>query len=168
MIYTHGYGVVMSEVNRTTDDGLPVLLIQDAPPVVKSKDLTLTRPEIYYGEFTDTAVFVGTDQKEFDYPSGVENVLTTYEGTGGFPISSLLLRLAASVATGDYNIVLTGQMNEESRMMMHRDVRERLRYMASVHPLGAGPLSCHYRRRAARVDRRRLYLVGRKPVFCSR
>lgn len=130
MIYTHGYGVVMSEVNRTTDDGLPVLLIQDAPPVVKSADLTLTRPEIYYGEFTDSSVFVGTDQEEFNYPSGVENVMATYEGTGGFPINSGLLRLAASVATGDYNIVLTKEMNEESRMMMHRDVRERLRYIA--------------------------------------
>ena len=51
-------------------------------------------------------------------------------GTGGFPINSLLLRLAASVATGDYNVVLTGQMNESSRMMMHRDVRERLRHIA--------------------------------------
>jgi len=130
MIYTHGYGVVMSEVNRTTDDGLPVLLIQDAPPVVKSDDLKLTRPEIYYGEFTDSTVFVGTDQEEFDYPSGDENVLANYDGTGGFPIHSLLLRLAASVATGDYNVVLTGQMNESSRMMMHRDVRERLRHIA--------------------------------------
>jgi len=130
MIYTHGYGVVMSEVNRTTDDGLPVLLIQDAPPVVNSKDLTLTRPEIYYGEFTDSSVFVGTDEQEFDYPSGVENVYANYAGAGGFPINSWPMRLAASVATGDYNIVLTGQMNENSRMMMHRDVRERLRYIA--------------------------------------
>ncbi len=130
LIYTHGYGVVMSEVNRTTDDGLPVLLIQDAPPVVKTEDLTLSRPEIYYGEFTDSSVFVATDEKEFDYPSGVENIYSTYEGSGGFPINSLLLRLAASISTGEYNIVLTGQMNENSRMMIYRDVRSRLEHMA--------------------------------------
>jgi uncharacterized membrane protein (UPF0182 family) len=130
LIYTHGYGVVMSEVNRTTDDGLPVLLIQDAPPVVKTEDLTLSRPEIYYGEFTDSSVFVATDEKEFDYPSGVENIYSTYEGSGGFPINSLLLRLAASISTGEYNIVLTGQMNEDSRMMIYRDVRARLEHMA--------------------------------------
>lgn len=130
LIYTHGYGVVMSEVNRTTDDGLPVLLIQDAPPVVNTEDLTLSRPEIYYGEFTDSSVFVSTDEQEFDYPSGVENIYSTYEGTGGFPISSLLLRLAASISTGEYNIVLTGQMNENSRMMIYRDVRARLEHIA--------------------------------------
>ena len=58
--YTHGYGVVMSEVNRTTPDGLPVLLIQDAPPSYpKVPDIQLTRPEIYYGEVTHDPVFVG-------------------------------------------------------------------------------------------------------------
>jgi len=130
LIYTHGYGVVVSEVNRTTDDGLPVLLIQDAPPVVKTADLNLTRPEIYYGEFTQSPVFVSTDEKEFDYPSGDENIYAKYGGTGGFPIDSILLRLAASIATGEYNIVLTGQMNETSRMMIYRDVRQRLQHLA--------------------------------------
>ncbi|MDA1315316.1 MAG: UPF0182 family protein [Acidobacteria bacterium] len=130
LIYTHGYGVVVSEVNRTTDDGLPVLLIQDAPPVVKTADLDLTRPEIYYGEFTQSPVFVSTDEKEFDYPSGDENIYAKYGGTGGFPIDSILLRLAASIATGEYNIVLTGQMNETSRMMIYRGVQERLEHLA--------------------------------------
>ncbi len=130
LIYTHGYGVVVSEVNRTTEDGLPVLLIQDAPPVVKTDDLSLTRPEIYYGEFTESPVFVSTDEKEFDYPSGDENIYTKYDGSGGFPIDSILLRLAASISTGEYNIVLTGQMNENSRMMIYRDVRERLEHLA--------------------------------------
>ena len=130
LIYTHGYGVVVSEVNRTTDDGLPVLLIQDAPPVVKTDDLSLTRPEIYFGEFTESPVFVSTNVKEFDYPSGDENIYAQYEGSGGFPIDSILLRLAASVATGEYNIVLTGQMNESSRMMIYRDVSERLEHLA--------------------------------------
>jgi hypothetical protein len=130
LIYTHGYGVVVSEVNRTTDDGLPVLLVQDAPPVVKTDDLALTRPEIYYGEFTESPVFVSTDENEFDYPSGVENIYANYEGSGGFPIDSILLRLAASVSTGEYNVVLTGQMNENSRMMMYRNIGDRLEHLA--------------------------------------
>ena len=130
LIYSHGYGLVMSEVNRTTEDGLPVLLIQDAPPQVKIPDINLTRPEIYYGEFTHDPVFVATDEQEFDYPSGTENIYTNYEGTGGFPISSLLLRLAASISTGEYNIVLTGLMNENSRMMLYRNVRDRLEHLA--------------------------------------
>ena len=130
LIYTHGYGVVMSEVNRTTDDGLPVLLIQDAPPQINTPDIELNRPEIYFGEFTHDPVFVGTDESEFDYPSGSENIYASYEGTGGFPIDSILLRLAASIHTGQYNIVLTGLMNENSRMMIFRDIRDRLEHLA--------------------------------------
>jgi hypothetical protein len=66
LYYTHGYGVVMAEVNRTTEDGLPVLLIQDAPPEINVSDIQLTRPEIYYGEVTHEPVFVSTDQMESD------------------------------------------------------------------------------------------------------
>ena len=129
-VYTHGYGVVMSEVNRTTADGLPVLLIQDAPPVVKIPDIKLVRPEIYYGEATHDPVFVTTDQKEFDYPSGDQNITSSYEGQGGFLINSLWLRLMASIARTDYNILLTGNMNENSRMMLYRNVGERLSHLA--------------------------------------
>ena len=129
-VYTHGYGVVMSEVNRTTDDGLPVLLIQDAPPEIKIPDIKIERPEIYYGEATHDPVFVTTEQKEFDYPSGDQNITSSYEGNGGFPINSLWLRLMASIVNADYNILLTGNMNENSRMMIYRNVEERLDHLA--------------------------------------
>ncbi len=99
-IYTHGYGLVMAEANRITADGLPVLFIQDAPPVVKTQSLKLTRPEIYYGEVTHEPVFVHTEQPEFNYPSGADNVFARYEGKGGFPVSSLAMRIAAAVARG--------------------------------------------------------------------
>ena len=129
-IYTHGYGVVMAEASRITSDGLPVLFIQDAPPQIETKSLKLTRPEIYYGEQTHEPVFVHTQQPEFNYPSGGENVQSTYAGTGGFPISSMLLRLMAAVREGDWNIVLTGYFTPESRMMIHRNIRERLAAVA--------------------------------------
>ena len=129
-VYTHGYGVVMSEVNRTTDDGLPVLLIQDAPPEIKIPDIKIERPEIYYGEATHDPVFVNTDQREFDYPSGDQNITSSYQGVGGFPISSLWLRLLASIKQADYNILLTGYMNEDSRMMLYRNVSQRLDHLA--------------------------------------
>lgn len=129
-VFTHGYGVVMSEVNRTTPDGLPVLLIQDAPPVIKIPDIKLVRPEIYYGEATHDPVFVTTNQEEFDYPSGDQNITSSYEGQGGFPIASLWMRLMASIARTDYNILLTGYMNENSRMMIYRNVSERLSHLA--------------------------------------
>jgi len=129
-IYTHGYGMVMAEANRITPEGLPVLFIQDAPPVVKTASLRLTRPELYYGEVTHEPVFVRTAQQEFSYPAGNENVFTRYEGRGGFPVSSLPLRLAAAVAYGDVNILLTQYLTAESRMMIRRNIRERLETLA--------------------------------------
>ncbi|MCS6952197.1 MAG: UPF0182 family protein [Bryobacterales bacterium] len=129
-IYTHGYGMVMAEANRITSDGLPVLFVQDAPPQVKTNSLKLTRPEIYYGEVVHEPVFVRTAQEEFSYPSGADNVFTRYQGRGGFPIAPLWLRVAAAIRYGDYNILLTGYLTPESRMMIRRNVRQRLATLA--------------------------------------
>jgi len=129
-IYTHGYGLVMAEANRITADGLPLLFIEDAPAVVKTQSLKLTRPELYYGEVTHEPVFVHTEQPEFNYPSGADNVFARYEGKGGFPVSSLPMRMAAAVAEGDPNILLTGYLTPQSRMMIRRNVIARLHALA--------------------------------------
>lgn len=129
-IYTHGYGAVVAEASRITADGLPHLLIQDAPPAVKTTSLKLTRPELYFGEVSHEPVFVHTKQPEFDYPSGSGNVETRYAGQGGFPISSPMLRFAAALSTGDWNILLTSYLAPESRMMIRRKVGDRLKALA--------------------------------------
>jgi len=130
-IYTHGYGMVMAEANQITAEGLPVLFVQDAPPQIKAAGLKLTRPEIYYGEVVHEPVFVHTAQKEFSYPSGSDNVFSSYQGRGGFPVSSLLMRLAAAISRGDYNILLTTYLTPQSRMMIRRNVRARLAALAN-------------------------------------
>lgn len=129
-IYTHGYGLVMAGVSQITPDGLPVLLIDDAPPRIHTPSLKLTRPELYYGEVTHEPVFVNTAQEEFNYPSGSENKLSRYEGTGGFPISGFFMRLAAAIDEGQPNIVLTDYLTANSRMMIRRRVQDRLQELA--------------------------------------
>jgi uncharacterized protein len=129
-IYTHGYGVVMAEANTVSPNGLPELIIKDAPPVISVPGLKLTRPELYYGENVQDPVFVDTAQAEFDYPSGDRNVENHYDGKGGFPISSLLLRTAAAVSREDFNILLTGYLTSESRMMIRRNVTARVNALA--------------------------------------
>jgi uncharacterized membrane protein (UPF0182 family) len=129
-IYTHGFGVVVSEVNKITPDGLPVLLIENAPPEIKSSGFQLTRPEIYYGESTQDPVFVHTAREEFDYPSGDQNKYSTYQGTGGFPIGSFLLKTAAAISQGEPNMIFTGYLTGQSRMMIYRKVRGRLAHLA--------------------------------------
>jgi uncharacterized protein len=130
-IYTHGYGIVMAEANQVSANGLPVLFVKDAPPEISVPGMKLTRPELYYGENVHEPVFVRTAQPEFNYPAGDHNAENRYDGKGGFPISSLLMRLAAAVSYGDWNILLTGYLTPESRMMIHRNVRERLNTLAN-------------------------------------
>lgn len=129
-IYTHGYGLVLAEANRISPTGLPELLIRNAPIEVHAPGLQLTRPEIYYGEESSDPVFVRTKQPEFNFPSGSDDVNTRYDGHGGFPISSMPLRLTAAWARSDWNIVLSDAFTEESRMMMRRAVRPRLQELA--------------------------------------
>jgi uncharacterized membrane protein (UPF0182 family) len=129
-IYTHGFGAVVSEVNRITPDGLPVLLIENAPPEIKSPGFQLTRPEIYYGEKTQDPVFVHTAREEFDYPSGDQNKYSTYQGTGGFPVGSFILKTLAAISEGEPNIVFTSYLTAQSRMMIHRRVQDRLAHLA--------------------------------------
>jgi len=128
--YTHGYGLVMAEVSRITTDGLPVLLVENAPPEIKTKSLKLTRPELYYSEISHEPVFVDTAQEEFNYPSGEKDERSRYQGKGGFPVSSLPMRLAAAIREGEPNILLTGYLTSNSRMMIHRKVQDRLRELA--------------------------------------
>lgn len=125
-IYTHGYGLVMAEANHITPEGLPVMLIQNAPPVVKTNILKITRPELYYGEVTHEPVYVHTAQPEFDYPAGADNAHTKYAGTGGIPIGSALVKFAAAASAGDWNLLLTGYLTGDTRMMIHRNVQERV------------------------------------------
>ncbi len=129
-VYTHGYGVVLAEVAKITPEGQPVYLIKDMPASISTPSLKLTRPELYYGEVQQEPVFVETAQQEFNYPQGSDNAHNKYQGKGGFPVSSLLMRVAAALHYGDSNIVLTSYLTDKSRMMIHRRVKDRLESLA--------------------------------------
>ncbi len=129
-IYTHGYGLALAEVSKITPEGRPVYLVENMPPEIHTPSLKIEHPEIYYGEVMHEPVFVRTAQEEFNYPSGNDNVKSRYNGKGGFPISSLPMRLAAAVHEGDPNILLTQYLTPESRMMIRRKVVDRLQELA--------------------------------------
>ena len=99
LIYTHGYGVTMNPVNEFTSEGKPRFLISNMP-LETTGDLKVTRPEIYFGESTDTNVYVKTRQQEFDFPQGENNNYTTYEGDGGFAVGSGLRRFGNRMGDG--------------------------------------------------------------------
>ncbi len=86
LIYTHGYGVTMNTANGFDSEGMPKFVLSNMPIESKAPEVKVTRPEIYYGQKTDTDVYVRTKQKEFDYPQGESNSYTSYEGSGGIRI----------------------------------------------------------------------------------
>ncbi len=124
LTFTHGMGLTMAPVNQVTNEGLPVLLVKDLPPS-STGSLRITRPQIYYGEMTDSYAIVGTRRREFDYPLGDENIFTDYQGAGGVPISSLPRRAALAWRFHSLNILLSGDITNDSRILYHRNIVDR-------------------------------------------
>ncbi len=129
LTFTHGYGVTLGPVNQVTPEGLPVLFIKDLPPQ-SSVDLTITEPSIYFGEQSNDHVFVKTKAKEFHYPKGEDNVYTSYEGRGGVPISNAWRRLLFSIRFRSFKVLLSDDITNESRVMFHRRLSERVTRVA--------------------------------------
>src|SRR5713101_8385560 len=101
LIYTHGYGITMNPVNGFTAEGLPTLILSNMPVQSTVRGLTVKRPEVYFGELTNTDVYVKTRQKEFNYPQGQTNSLTSYEGNGGIVLGGFLRRIMIAFDRGD-------------------------------------------------------------------
>jgi uncharacterized membrane protein (UPF0182 family) len=131
LIYTHGYGITMNPVNGFTSEGLPTLILSNMPVQSTVRSLSVTRPEIYFGELTNTDVYVKTRQKEFNYPQGESNNLTSYEGNGGLEIGGFLRRLIIALDQGDLaKLPFSDDVNQDSRLLMRRNIRERVAALA--------------------------------------
>ena len=124
LTFTHGMGLTLGPVNQVTPEGLPVLFIKDLPPV-SSVSLTVTRPQIYYGELDDDYVFVGTRQREFDYPSGESDIYAAYHGTGGVRVGNLWRRLLLAVRFGSSNVFFSQDITDSSRALYNREIMGR-------------------------------------------
>jgi hypothetical protein len=122
LIYTHGYGLTMNTVNGFTPEGRPSLLLSNMPVQSTVPGLNVTQPEIYFGQRTNTDVYVKTRQKEFNFPEGDSNNLTSYKGAGGIELGGFLRRLLIAFDRGD--------VTSDSRLLMRRTVRERVTALA--------------------------------------
>jgi uncharacterized protein len=131
LIYTHGYGITMNPVNGFTPEGLPTLILSNMPVQSTVRGLTVTRPEVYFGELTNTDVYVKTRQKEFNYPQGQTNSLTSYEGNGGIVLGGFLRRSIIAFDRGDLaKLPFSDDVNKDSQLLMRRNVRDRVSALA--------------------------------------
>src|SRR6267378_1832066 len=129
VLFTHGNGAVMSPVTRKSTEGLPFFYLRDIPPVADGGPQIL-EPRIYYGEESEDYVIVKGSTPEFDYPRGKDNVYAAYDGTGGIPIGAMASRVLFAYYFNDPNLLFSIYITADSRIMIRRNIRERIRTIA--------------------------------------
>ena len=140
LIYTHGYGITMNPVNGFTPEGLPALVLSNMPIQSTIPEITVTRPEIYFGELTNTDVYVNTRQREFNYPQGDTNNLSTYQGDAGIRLGGFLRRTLIALDRGDiWKLPFSDDVTPDSRLLMRRNLLERVQELAPFLTLDPDP-----------------------------
>lgn len=138
VLFTHGNGAVMSPVTRKSPEGLPFFYLRDIPPVADGGP-KIEEPRIYFGEESDDYVVVKASIPEFDYPKGKDNVYAAYDGSGGVPIGALGWRTLFAYYFNDANLVLSSYITADSRIMIRRNITERVRTIAPFLRLDHDP-----------------------------
>ena len=150
--FTHGFGVVMTPVDEVSPSGEPVFWVSNIPPEVIDEtssgplDLEIVEPRIYYGEVTDAYVIANSETEEFDYPLSGEGsseeanqATTRYSGEGGIELGGLFRRLAFAWSFGDANILISGSVDGDSKILFRRLIQERVTELAPFLQLDADP-----------------------------
>lgn len=138
LLFTHGNGAVMSPVTRKSAEGLPLLYLRDIPPVAHGGP-EIREPRIYYGEEKSRYIIVHGTTPEFDYPKGTDNVYSSYGGAGGIPLRGILRRFTLANYFSDVNLLLSSYVTDDSRVMIRRNIQERIRTIAPFLTLDHDP-----------------------------
>lgn len=131
LVFTHGFGSVLSPANTVTTEGQPDFLVKDIEPEAGVAPLlAITQPRIYFGEdfASGSWVIVGTQEREVDSPvesAGEETVnYNSYDGVGGIEAGSILRRAAFALRFADVNTLISGQITSESKVLLVRNLRD--------------------------------------------
>lgn len=121
--YTHGYGVVINPINRLNRGGQVEYILSDLRMESIDPTLAVNEPRIYYGELTKDYVIVNAanNLREIDYDGSVE---TSYSGTGGIQLS-LLNRLLFAIQYRDFNMIISGYVSSDSKLLLNREIVSR-------------------------------------------
>jgi hypothetical protein len=128
LVYTHGFGAIAAQVNTATSEGAPVFVLRDIPSTGALADV-IEQPRVYFGEGHDTPyILVGTDADELDYQSsdGEQLVPFAYDGDGGIPVGGPLTRALFAWRFRDVNLLISGLIDGDSRIMIYQDLVERV------------------------------------------
>ena len=130
LVYTHGYGITAVPVDAVTDQGTPDYLVSG---INRDPQLPLDQPRIYFGEETDTYIVTGTTTAEFDYPldtdgseGGEAGAETVWNGSTGVGIGNPLARALFALRFGDFNMLISNQLTDDSQVLFRRAIGERV------------------------------------------
>ncbi len=141
LAYTHGYGAVVSPVSQVSGDGWPTFLVSNIPPT-GPQELTITQPEIYYGEKSGDWIIVHTDQAEFNGINDVNQGNTdAYHGKaiGSIGLGNPVTRLLAALTYKDQKLFISGQLTGKSRLILDRSVVDRAKKIAPFFTYDSDP-----------------------------
>ena len=132
LAYTHGYSVVATQVNTSANQGQPDFIVSDFSQA--NSPIPVDQPRVYFGEPPQGAadyVVANSKQPEVDSPnaSGGSNT-SSYQGDGGIPLSNLARRLAFALRFRDINLLISGNLTSQSRLMFNRDINDRVEKVA--------------------------------------
>ncbi|MEA3019155.1 MAG: uncharacterized protein QOI47_679 [Actinomycetota bacterium] len=130
LTYTNGHGIVVAPANAKDANGRPVFLARDVPMHTTVPDLNLKQAAIYVGQGQSGYVIVNTKRSEIAYQDQNKTVFTKYSGKDGIGIGSLVRRAAFSLRFGDINPLISGNIGASSKILIVRDVRERVQHLA--------------------------------------
>ncbi|QPN63529.1 UPF0182 family protein [Synechococcus sp. CBW1004] len=153
LVFTHGQGFTVSPVNTSGPDGLPEYFISDlgsnsrvngSPELGISREqvmqaIPIGRPSLYFGSLDASYALAPTQVREFNYPVGDENVYNHYDGSAGIPIGSAAGRLAAALYLGEPRLLVEGSLTSDTRLLLRREVRERVRRLVPFVRFEAEP-----------------------------
>jgi len=128
LVYTHGFGAVLSPANSVTTEGQPDFLVKDIPPVGSA--IPIAEPRVYFSDDASSEyVIAGTMQDEVDFPEAgnVENIqYNSYEGDGGVPLGGFFKRLAFAARFANWDTMISSRLDADSQVLMVRNVRDRI------------------------------------------
>jgi uncharacterized protein len=143
IVYTHGFGVVAAYGNERSADGSPVFFQKGIPSTGSLGDY---QPRIYFGERSPDYSIVGAPRgaspQELDFPddknaSGQRN--NTYDGSGGVSVGSTFRQLLYAIKFREQNILLSKQVNSDSKILYDRAPRQRVQKVAPFLTLDGDP-----------------------------
>ncbi len=156
LTYTHGNGIIAAPADQVDAQGQPVFAVGNVPPSGPNGGplpFPIDQPRIYFGEQSPVYSVVNTQQGEIDGPAvGDQQVTFNYDGDGGVQLSSTLRKVAYALKFREPNLLLSGAIERDSRLMYIREPRERVKKVAPFLQLDGDPYP-------AVVDGRILWIV---------